>query len=736
LLRKGVTPVIKSFYNAGNLLEKGDLMKINSKKIVLSSLAVAALAFTGCGGGGGGDAGTAYVPPVVPVEVDATFYSGVGAADISERHLANDAAAVNYPAYDASKVQSLFGEITTNTLLTADKQWKVSGLVTVKNGATLTIEPGTVIFGDATGDDFIVIAKGAKINASGTAASPIIFTSEIALMDPTKAAPGQWGGLTVLGAAPTNHANPFYEVDETNPDFSFGNLLVNTGDAADNSGILRHVHILNSGVTMSTDQEINGLSLAGVGSGTVVENITVVNSSDDCIEIWGGTVDVSNATMINCQDDSFDLDYGYVGNATNIKVYQTTVGHAGFEISSGGTTPMTAPTITNFVISKVSGSDEGGIYIKDDSTAPTFVNGEVMTQGSTDAGIHTKVAFSVDQKAAIAFNDVLFNSTLQADGAGSTDALSKVAYPVYKIDSSVAVSGEITADTTWTAGKQYKLSGLVTVKNSATLTIEPGTVVYGDATGDDYLVVAKGAKIIANGTDALPIYFTSEASLLDPTAGDIGQWGGLTVLGDAPTNHTNPFYEVDETNPDFAFGGTTAADNSGSLKNVHILNSGVTMSTDQEINGLSLAGVGSGTVVDNIYVGNSSDDGIEIWGGTVNVTNATMVNCQDDSFDLDYGYVGNATNIYVHQTQTAHAGFEISSGGTTPMTSPTIRNFVISKVNGSDEGGIYIKDDTTAPIFVNGIVTTVGSDANLNAKKVFTSEQKTAIAFKDVQLLK
>jgi hypothetical protein len=70
------------------------------------------------------------------------------------------------------------------------------------------------------------------------------------------------------------------------------------------------------------------------------------------------------------------------------------------------------------------------------------------------------------------------------------------------------------------------------------------------------------------------------------------------------------------------------------------------------------------------------------------------------------------------------------------MTSPTIRNFVISKVNGSDEGGIYIKDDTTAPIFVNGIVTTVGSDANLNAKKVFTSEQKTAIAFKDVQLLK
>jgi hypothetical protein len=715
-------------------------MKINSKKIVLSSLAVAALAFTGCGGGGG-DAGTTYVPPVdTPVTVDATYYSGTGATDISERHIANDAAAVNYPAYDESKVQSLFGEITTNTLLTADKQWKVSGLVTVKSPATLTIEPGTVVFGDATGDDFIVIAKGAKINANGTAASPIIFTSETALKDPSKAAPGQWGGLTVLGAAPTNHADPHYEVDEINPDFLFGNAVAGAGDPADNSGILRHVHILNSGVTMSTDQEINGLSLAGVGSGTVVENITVVNSSDDCIEIWGGTVDVTNATMINCQDDSFDLDYGYVGNATNIKVYQTTVGHAGFEISSGGTTPMTAPTITNFVISKVSGSDEGGIYIKDDSTAPTFVNGEVMTQGSTDAGIHTKVAFSAGQTAAIAFNDVLFNSTLQADGAGSVDALSKVAYPVYKIDNpdTTTLDQAITADLTLDNTKQYKVSGLVTVKNNAILTIPAGTVVYGDATGDDFIVVAKGSKIIANGTDALPIYFTSELSLQDPVANAsiVGQWGGLTVLGDAPTNHTNPFYEVDETNPDFAFGGTTAADNSGSLKNVHILNSGVTMSTDQEINGLSLAGVGSGTVVDNIYVGNSSDDGIEIWGGTVDVSNATMVNCQDDSFDLDYGYVGNATNIYVHQTQTAHAGFEISSGGTTPMTSPTIRNFVISKVSGSDEGGIYIKDDTTAPIFVNGIVTTVGTDANLNAKKVFTSEQKTAIAFKDVLLLK
>jgi len=718
-----------------------------NQKIVLSALVAGMLSLTGCGGGGSEETPPTYQPPVVPppAPVDATLYGGAGAADVSERHQANDALVTNIPAYDEANVENLFGDVIADKILTKDKQWKLSGLVTVRNGATLTIEPGTVVFGDTVGDDYLVIAKGAKIIADGTASEPIIFTSEIALKDPTKADVGQWGGLTVLGAAPTNHANPFYEVDETNPNFAFGNAAINTGNAADNSGILRNVFVLNSGVTMSTDQEVNGLSLAGVGSGTVVENITIMNSSDDCIEIWGGTVNVTNATMINCQDDSFDLDYGYIGNATNIKVIQTDASsHAGMEISSGGNNPMTSPTITNFVVTKVAGSDEGGIYIKDETTAPTFINGEVLTQG-TDAGLHTRkdtsTADGIAQITAISFTDVLFNSPVQVDGADAADVAdfeSKIGYSVYDATKVVeTLVGDITVDTTLDKTKRYLVDGLVTVKNNATLTIPAGTVVYGNTTGDDYIVVAKGSKIVANGTDAEPIYFTSEASLLDPTAGDVGQWGGLTILGDAPTNHTNPFYEVDETNPDFAFGGTNAADNSGSLTNVHILNSGVTMSTDQEVNGLSLAGVGSGTTVNNIYVGNSSDDGVEIWGGTVNVSNVTMVNCQDDSFDLDYGYIGTATNIFVQQTvASSHAGMEISSGGTAPMTSPTIKNFVVNKFAGTDEGGLYIKDDTTAPTFVNGLVTTVGADANIHTKKVFTAAQKSTIAFRDVLLLK
>ncbi|MDF1881447.1 right-handed parallel beta-helix repeat-containing protein [Sulfurimonas sp. MAG313] len=708
-------------------------MKEN-KKIVLSALvATAVLAFSGCGGGGDTGATTTPVTPELPIELppvvaDATLYSGLGAADISVRHMANDAMYTNLPSYDMANVVVLTGAITTDMTLDATKQYELSGLVTVKNGATLTVPAGTVIFGNDVGDDFLVIAKGSKIMAEGTMAKPITFTSEIALKDPLKADVGQWGGLTILGDAPTNHVNPFYEVDETNPDFAFGGT-----NATDSSGVLKYVKILNSGVTMSTDQEVNGLSLAGVGSGTVVENITVVNSSDDCIEIWGGTVNVTDATMINCQDDGFDLDYGYVGNATNIYVYQTDVAsNAGMEISSGGTTPPTSPTITNFIVTKILGTDEGGIYIKDDTTAPRLINGHITTQG-IDAGIFTKKA---GLQAGLSFQDVIFNSPTLALGVGAAEAIATITYPTYKISNSEVLTGDITVDTTLVNTKQYEVSGLVTVKSGVTLTVQAGTVVYGDSLGDDYIVVAKGAKIMAEGTPSQPIYFTSKEALLDPTKADVGQWGGLTILGDAPTNHVNPFYEVDETNPDFAFGGNNAADSSGSLTNVYVLNSGVTMSTDQEINGLSLAGVGSGTKIENIVVANSADDCIEIWGGTVNVTNATMVNCQDDGFDLDYGYIGTATNIYVQQTEEAsNSGMEISSGGTNPMTSPVIRNFVVNKIANTDDGGIYIKDDTTAPTFINGMITTI-TDANFHTKKIFTAEQKSAIAFRDVILLK
>ncbi|WP_345975022.1 hypothetical protein [Sulfurimonas sp. HSL3-7] len=735
--------------------------------IVLSSLTAALLTLSGCGSSSSSSSSTPTPTPTVEAEL----YDGSGALDAMERHVANDGviSATTFaspvttalpapvaPTRDAAAQAAatvLTGDIIVDTTLDAATLWKINGLVKVKDGATLTIEPGTVIFGEA-GANYIVVTKGSKIIADGTEASPIIFTSATALLNPADAAPAQWGGLTVLGGAPTNHDAPFYEVDETDADFAFGAATAGAGDAADNSGILRNVYILNSGKEVATDLEINGLSLAGVGSGTVVENIYVENSSDDCIEIWGGTVNVTNATLKNCNDDSLDLDYGYVGTADNIVVEQVNAAHAGFEISSGGDTPMTGAEIKNFRIVKVDGSDEGGIYIKDDSTAPIFGNGTVTTVGALDAGIHTKKAFVADQKGQIAFRNVTLTASVDFDGSGAADVQEKfeaqggtisLPAPVAPTRDAAAqaaatvLTGDIIVDTTLDAATLWKINGLVKVKDGATLTIEPGTVIFGEA-GANYIVVTKGSKIIADGTEASPIIFTSATALLNPADAAPAQWGGLTVLGGAPTNHDAPFYEVDETDADFAFGAATAgagdaADNSGILRNVYILNSGKEVATDLEINGLSLAGVGSGTVVENIYVENSSDDCIEIWGGTVNVTNATLKNCNDDSLDLDYGYVGTADNIVVEQVNAAHAGFEISSGGDTPMTGAEIKNFRIVKVDGSDEGGIYIKDDSTAPIFGNGFVTAPGiGDAAIHTKKAFVADQKAAIAFKDVYL--
>ena len=725
---------------------------------LISFLTASSLLLVGCDGTASGTVGNSYDAKIdavngsiddgsTPPDTTKVFYDGPAAADAQTRHEADDAtdaSYVGYPVYDSNKIDTttLFGKLTGTINLVNTKQYKVDGLVKIDSGAVLNIEPGTVIFGDNSGDDYIVVMQGAQIIADGTEAQPIVFTSEEALKDFNRSEVGQWGGLVLLGRAPTNHDDPRFEVDETDPDFAFGNPLAGVGDATDNSGVLRHVKILNSGKTLGTDLEINGLSLAGVGSGTVIENITVTNSSDDCVEVWGGTVDISNVKLVNCQDDSFDLDYGYVGVDTNITVVQTVAAHAGFEISSGGDNPMTSPTIKNFTIVKVAGSDEGGIYIKDDTTAPLFINGSVTTVSESDAGVNARKVFSAPQKSAIDFQKVMLHATTYFSGTGANDTAAVFTpFPVMdsaSVDTTTLV-GKISSDLTLTKDKQYKVDGLVKIDTGVTLSIEAGTIIFGDSSGDDYIVVMRGAKIDANGTMEEPIIFTSEDALRNPTAADVGQWGGLTILGAAPTNTNDPHYEVDESDPDFAFGNLVAGqgdvnDDSGSLKNIYILNSGKTLGTDLEINGLSLAGVGKGTLVENVQVINSSDDCIEVWGGTVDIANVLLVNCHDDSFDLDLGYAGSAKNVVVQQKTVAHAGFEISSGGDNPMTEAKIFDFIINKTVGSDEGGIYIKDDTTAPNFFNGVVTSFGSDADIHTKKVFEFNQKRAIAFKDVIL--
>ncbi|MDM5272453.1 hypothetical protein PGH07_09700, partial [Sulfurovum sp. zt1-1] len=257
--------------------------------------------------------------------------------------------------------QTLSNSITGNVTLTKDTLWLIDGLVVVESGATLTIEPGTTLAAfDGTGaqTSYMIVDKGGKIIADGTAAEPITFTSTKVAIDGAAPAVGQWGGLTIIGNAGNPQVLP-YEVD---PSFVPGDT-----DLADNSGILRHVKILNSGITMDVDKEINGLSMVGVGSGTVVEDIRVDLSDDDCVEAWGGTVNVTNVTATGCTDDHFDIDDGFSGTVRNLNI-STTSGNAGIEMS--GTTHA---TFDGFNIVQNVSAKEGGIYFKKDGIGGHFL---------------------------------------------------------------------------------------------------------------------------------------------------------------------------------------------------------------------------------------------------------------------------------------------------------------------------------------------------------------------------
>ena len=205
----------------------------------------------------------------------------------------------------------LTGKITASRTLKANNTYKLRGLVYVTNGATLTIEPGTKIVGEADKNGALIITRGSKIMAEGTANNPIIFTSE-------KPSPkrGDWAGVVLLGKAPTNSSyNGQAGVGEIEGGINdaAGNGLYGGTDAADNSGVLKYVRIEYAGYAFLPDKEINGLTFGGVGNGTVVDYVQVSYANDDSFEWFGGTVNCSHLIAYKGLDDDFDTDNGYSG---------------------------------------------------------------------------------------------------------------------------------------------------------------------------------------------------------------------------------------------------------------------------------------------------------------------------------------------------------------------------------------------------------------------------------------
>lgn len=249
--------------------------------------------------------------------------------------------------------QRVVGTIDESYTFSSDKKWLLSGGVFIDAGATLTIQAGTEIYAaDDASTPFLSILRGGKINAVGTAANPIVMTT-IKSVTGTPSA-GDWGGLIVNGRATINNGSEAIGEGGTG---KYGG----TNDA-DNSGTIKYVRVEYAGKLLSTDNELNGFSFNGVGSGTTVEYIQAYRGADDGIEFFGGTVSVKYAVSTGNEDDSFDWTYGWSGNGQFWVVKQEAGGgDRGIEADNNGAdntlSPYSNPTISNVTLVGVDDGD-------------------------------------------------------------------------------------------------------------------------------------------------------------------------------------------------------------------------------------------------------------------------------------------------------------------------------------------------------------------------------------------
>lgn len=228
-------------------------------------------------------------------------------SDDSTSAIADDNNNGNLPNGDENELIELSGDLPTQTL-TSDKKYLLKGQVFVRDGQTLTIEPGTVIFGDKRTRATLIIDKGGTIIADGTREEPIVFTSA---QEPGVRDRGDWGGLVILGRANVNQPSP--AIEGITPEVIFGTTNSTEFDD-ESSGILRFVRVEFGGIELSPNNETNSITMGGVGRGTIMEYNMVSFGGDDGFEWFGGTVNGKYFISHAMWDDDFDCDYGWSGN--------------------------------------------------------------------------------------------------------------------------------------------------------------------------------------------------------------------------------------------------------------------------------------------------------------------------------------------------------------------------------------------------------------------------------------
>lgn len=733
---------------------------------------------------------------------------------------------------------SITGGQTVNW--TKNNVYLLDGLVFVESGATLNIEAGTVVKftpkAEVGNPSALVICRGARINANGTATEPIIFTAEADIIaNPSDLGPRDnalWGGIVILGSGVTQKRGAAEVNVEGIPTTEPRGLYGGTNNA-DNSGVMRYVSIRHGGRILTSGNELNGLTLAGVGSGTTLEYIDVYANSDDGIEFFGGAPNLRYASVAFAEDDSFDWDEVYTGKGqfwfsiqrddiadlggeldgstdddlvpySNPTVYNWT--HIGSGAGAAAANPLgwlfragTAGIVANSIVTGQKGKvlevqDKAGtandalkklqggelkilnnLFWANGSTSTLDANATTgvirITSGTgideptattltahlttnrnaiadpairgisrtANAGLDPRPAANAavtSDLAALPANDPFFIAA-NFKGAFNPNAASwlagwsslarnghLVAPPATTIVNITDAS--ITAGQTvnWTRNNVYLLDGLVFAETGATLNIEAGTVVKftpkAEVGNPSALVIARGARINACGTAENPIIFTAEADdVANPT--DLGPkdnalWGGIVILGSGVTQKRGAaevnVEGIPTTEPRGLYGGTNNADNSGSLCYVSIRHGGRILTSGNELNGLTLAGVGSGTRLEYIEIYANSDDGIEFFGGAPNLKYAAVAFAEDDSFDWDEVYTGKGQFWFsIQRDDIADLGGELD-GSTdddlVPYSNPTVFNWThigsgIGAAAANPLGWLFRAG--TAGIVANSIVT-------------------------------
>lgn len=243
----------------------------------------------------------------------------------------------------------LEGELTSERALDASKKYFIKGQYIVRAGGVLRIPAGTILYGDRASKGTLIIDRGGKIFAEGTSEKPIIFTSKFA---PGERDRGDWGGVILLGRAPVNSAN--LTIEGISPPLEYGG-----NDPEDNSGVLRYVRIEFAGVPLTPNNEVNSLTMGGVGRGTQIDHVQVSYGGDDGFEWFGGTVDGKYLVSYATWDDDFDGDFGWSGRVQFALAIRDPFGadqsgSNGFEMDNdpagSGNTPLTAPVFSNVTI--------------------------------------------------------------------------------------------------------------------------------------------------------------------------------------------------------------------------------------------------------------------------------------------------------------------------------------------------------------------------------------------------